>query len=96
MQRKLPPPDMAEPTSYNLVESKGRDFHDERKHKAALASLSVGRAEVFLPRELDSALIKLHISQKDGVAKTLCWPPNCLRPAKTVSSARVFPEKPKS
>jgi hypothetical protein len=34
-------------------------------------------------------------NKKFGVAKTLCWPPNCLRPAKTVSSARVAPQEPK-
>jgi hypothetical protein len=65
-----------------LVEQDGT-IVPEYRNTASLASLIIGRVEAFLPEELDSALIKLHLSKKFGVAKTLCWPPNCFQPAKT-------------
>jgi hypothetical protein len=58
---------------------------------SSLVSLSIGKVEAFLPKQFDACLIKLHLSKKFGVAKALCWPPNCLRPSTTISKERVDP-----
>jgi hypothetical protein len=58
---------------------------------SSLVSLSIGKVEAFLPKQFDACLIKLHLSKKFGVAKALCWLPNCLRPSTTIFKERVDP-----
>lgn len=58
---------------------------------SAVAALSVGNVFTFLPKILDSVLVRLHFSAKFGMVRRLCNPPNLLRPPRTITKERWIP-----
>jgi len=58
---------------------------------SAVAALSIGYGCKFLPEMLDAVLVRLHFSQKFGMVRRLCNPPNLLRPPQTMTMERWIP-----
>ena len=52
--------------------------------------LAIGRVQAFLSAGLDSCFVKVRLPERHGVAKSLCSPPNLLRPPVSISAARHY------
>ena len=91
-----PVPDATKETLRLLKQAERQVWQTESRGRKVLGYWSphlvdyfaIGRVQAFLPAVFDSCFIKVRLSEKQGVAKSFCTPPNLLRPSIAISTAR--------